>query len=335
MTTLVRQIKFAFLLFGIVVLVGTIGYRIAGLGWLDAVYQTVITITTVGYTDLADDPAIKPFTIALVAVGTATLAVFISLITGAVIEAQLREYFGRRKVESKVRKLTNHIVLCGFGRLGQTIASELKRKKTPFVVLEKDADKAQHALENDYLVLALDATEEEALTEASIERAVGLLTTLGSDAENVYVTLTAKQMKRDLKVVSIAQDDRSRSKLKAAGADEVILPFLVGATRMAQAITAPAVSDFLEIATGANPIDFYMDEQRLAQRSSLCGQRLKETPIRRELGVIVVAVRHQDGSLEANPSPDLQLVAGDVLVSIGQRAGLEDLERMAAGASPA
>jgi len=326
--SLIRQVKLAFALIGTVVLLGTIGYRIAGLGWLDALYQTMITVTTVGYSDLADDAAIKPFTIVLVAIGTVTIAVFISVITGGVVEAQLRQYIGRRKVESKVRKLTDHVILCGFGRFGRIIAAELKRRGLSFVVVESEPAKCEAAREQDYLVIQHDATEEEALNEAGFEHCQGLLSTLGTDADNVYVTLTAKQMKRSARVVAIAQDERAKAKLEAAGADEVVSPYQLGGNWMAQAITAPAVSDFMKTATGR---DFEMAEQILNADSSLCGLQLKETPIRSELGVTVVAVRRKDGHLEMNPGPGTLLEAGDVLVSIGSPENIKRLRRIAAG----
>ena len=329
MGSLIRQAKLAFALIAGVVLLGTVGYRIAGLSWLDSLYQTMITITTVGFSDLAPEAA-KPFTIIMIAVGTLTLAVFISVITGGLVEAQLKHYIGRRKVEGKVRKLTDHVILCGFGRFGRITAAELKRRGTPFVVIEKDSDKCEVAREHGYLVISHDATEEEALSEAGFEQCQGLLSTLGTDADNVYVTLTAKQLKRSVRVAAIAQDERAKSKLEAAGADEVMSPYQLGGKWMAQAITAPAVSDFMKTATGR---DFEVAEQILNADSSLCGLTLKETPIRGEIGVTVVAVRHKDGELEMNPPPDRRLEAGDVLVSIGAPADLARLRAIAAGTS--
>lgn len=331
MAPLLRQIKIALTLFGILILIGTLGYRIAGETWLDSLYMTVITVTTVGFHDVTDDPAVKPFTIALIIIGTSTLAVILALVTAAVVESKVAQIIGRRKVEGKIRKLSDHIVLCGFGRFGRQAADELQRRNTPFVVLETDNAKVEFALEHGHLVLDADATEEESLTNAGIERAAGLLSCLGTDAANVYVTLTAKQMRRNIKVVAIAQDERARAKLRAAGADEVVLPYQVGGNWMAQSITSPAVADFMKIATGENPLDFYMDEQRLTAESSLCGQALRETPIRQELGVIVVAVRNQKGELQTNPSPDRRLSEGDVLVSIGARDSLRRLKQIAAG----
>ncbi|MHC4931331.1 MAG: potassium channel family protein [Planctomycetota bacterium] len=332
MGNLLRQLKIAFVLFLLVIMLGTVGYHTTGLSWGDSLYQTVVTVSTVGYSDLSADRGGKPFTIVMVMVGVITVAIFISLITGVVVEAQIQAFLGRRKVEGKVRRLNDHIVLCGFGRFGRTIAAELQRRGTPFVILESDPIKVESAREHGYLVLEVDATEEESLTRARVEDSIALLSTLGSDAENVYVTLSAKQMNRAIKVVAVAQDDRARAKLKAAGADEVVSPYALGANWMAQVVTSPTVADVLRMAIGANPLDFYMDEHRLAAGSPLCGKQLKDTEIRRELGVIVVAVRRAGGELITNPPSDLQLEKSDVLVSLGGREPLDRLKQVAAGA---
>ncbi len=329
MYVLLRRLVFGLAFALVVVAVGTIAYRFAGLSWMDALYQTVVTITTVGYTDLAPDH--KGITILLIGFGTLVVAVLFSLVTGVVIEAQIRDVFGRRRMEREVSKLHNHFIVCGFGRFGRTIATELGRKNLPFAVIEQDEHRAENARELGHLAVQADATEEETLTRAGIERSRGLLTTLGSDAANVYVTLTAKQMNRALKVVAIALDEGAEHKLRAAGADDVISPFRIGGHYMAQCMTAPIAADFLNIATGANPLDFFMDEQRIEAPSPLAGKRLRDTPIRRELGVIVVAVRQQDGAMVTNPAPDLELHEGDVLVSLGQQAGLSALHDMARG----
>jgi voltage-gated potassium channel len=313
------------------VAIGTAGYRAAGLTWLDALYQTVISVTTVGYSDLA--PEHKGFTIVIVIFGTLMLAVLISVITGAFVELEIRDLIGRRKMEGKVRKLENHYIICGFGRFGRTIAEELTRKGLPFVVLEQDASRVAYAVEHGYLIIEADATEEESLTDAGIEKSLGLLTTLGSDAANVYVTLTAKQMNRDLKVVAIALDERAGQKLKAAGADEVVSPYQIGGTWMAQAITSPAAADFIRMATGSNPLNFYMDEQRIGKDSRLAGCMLKDTPIRSDFGVIVVGLRRADGHTVTNPAPDIELAPGDTLVSLGEQEKLAALKDLARGAS--
>jgi voltage-gated potassium channel len=325
------QLGIAFLLLGIAVAVGVVGYWISGLGWEDAIYQTMVTVTTVGYEDAARPLGVRWFTIFMLGFGTMSIAVFISLLTGVVIDARIREIIGRRKVESKVRKLTDHVILCGFGRFGRIIGAELERRGVPFVVLETDAVKAAGAREHGILVVEADATEEETLEQAGLIHCRGLLTTLPTDAENVYVALVAKQLKPKLHVVALARDEAAVARLRAAGADEVVSPYRLGGTWMAQMITSPTVHDFMKIATGLNPLNFSMDEQRIGEDSSLGGRLLRDTPIRSELGVIVLAVRRATGELVTNPPPDIVLNPGDVLVSLGEQENLERLNGMATG----
>ena len=277
------QLGIAFLLLGVAIVVGVVGYTVAGLGWEDAIYQTMVTVTTVGYEDAARPLGVRWFTIFMLAFGTLSIAVFISLLTGVVIDARIREVIGRRKVESKVRKLTDHVILCGFGRFGRIVGAELERRGVPFVVLETDPAKATGAREHGILVIEADATEEETLTQAGLVHCKGLLTTLPTDAANVYVALIAKQIKPTLHVVALARDEPAVARLKAAGADEVVSPYRLGGTWMAQMITSPAVHHFMKIATGLNPLNFSMDEQRIEEGSALGGQLLRDTPIRSEL----------------------------------------------------
>jgi len=324
-----RRVKFVFILLGAITLAGTLGYRIGGLDWQDALYQTVVTITTVGYTDITPGKEMRPFTILLVALGPVMLALMVSVITGTLIEEQISEFFGKAKMESKARKLRNHLIVCGFGRFGRTVADHLGRRDSNFVVIEADPERVEDATRHGLLCLHGDATEEEMLTNAGIEHARGLLTTLDSDAANVYVTLSAKQMNPSMKVVALALNERASSKLRAAGADEVISPYALGGTWMAQAMTSPLVTDFLKIATGVNPLNYYMEELRVGPGSSLAGQTLRDSPIRRDHGVIVLAIRQHDGELITNPRPDLPLAEGDVLVVLGEEKQLRELETLA------
>ncbi|MHC4818267.1 MAG: potassium channel family protein, partial [Planctomycetota bacterium] len=254
------QLGIAFLLLGFAIAVGVVGYWIAGLGWEDAIYQTMVTVTTVGYEDAARPLGVRWFTIFMLAFGTMSIAVFISLLTGTVIDARIREIIGRRKMESKVRALSDHVILCGFGRFGRIVAAELDRRSVSYVVLEIDPVKATSAREHGLLVVEADATEEETLTAAGLVNSRGILTTLPTDAENVYVALMAKQIKPTLHVVALARDESAVARLKSAGADEVVSPYRLGGTWMAQMITSPTVHDFMKIATGLNPLNFSMDE---------------------------------------------------------------------------
>lgn len=329
MTKALQRVKLAFLLVGAVTILGTVGYRIGGLDWEDSLYQTVVTITTVGYTDITPGKAMRPFTILMVMLGPILLALLVSVITGAFIEEQFQGLFGRAKMEGKVRKLEDHIVLCGFGRFGQTVAGQLQRKGTPFVVIEQDIERAEEAKRQDILCLHGDATDDELLSRSGIEHARGLLTTLDSDAANVYVTLSAKEMQPGLKVVALALNERATSKLRQAGADEIVSPYQLGGTWMAQAMTSPTVADFMKMATGVNPLNYFMEEVWVAPGSELVGQTLRDSPIRRDFGVIALAVRGSDGNVVTNPRPDIELQEQDVLVVLGEATQLERLKDVA------
>ena len=329
MSKSINRIKFALLLVSGSVVFGTLGYRFGGLSWGDSVYQTLVTITTVGYSDITPPGGMRGFTIIMVVLGPILLAVLVSVITGTYVEEQIQGFFGRAKVESKVRKMQGHIILCGFGRFGRTVAGHLRRRETPFVIIEHDPDKVEEATRLELLCVHGDATEEDLLTRAGIGEAKGLLTTLDSDAANVYVTLTSKQMNPDAKVVALALDERASSKLRAAGADEVVSPYQLGGTWMAQAMTSPHVADFMKVATGLNPLNFFMDEVRVSPGSSLVGQTLRDSPIRREHGVIVLAVRNSEGAFVTNPKPDIELSENDVLVVLGEQEQLQKLKIVA------
>ena len=200
--------------------------------------------------------------------------------------------------------------------------------------MEMDHDTAEGAKDAGLLVVNADATEEDSLTRAGIERARGLLTTLGNDAANLYVTLTAKQMKPGIAIAAAALNERAVGKLKAAGADRVVSPYQLGGSWMAQLILSPTVADFMEIATGANPLDFFMEQQGVDSASTLCGQSLASSHIGRDLGVMVVAVQKTDGQMVTNPRPDTILEPGDTLVSLGTRENLARLETLARGRGP-
>ena len=335
MENILRRLKLATVLLIIVFVIGVVGYStLADLDPLDAIYQTVITITTTGYSDLAAEDHVKPFTIALLAVGFVVIALFVSMLTATVIEAAILSAIGRRRLERSIEKLKDHMIVCGYGRFGKSVAAPLRRSGSPFVIVEIDHETADDAKEQGLLVINADATEEDSLTRAGIERARGLLTTLGTDAANLYVTLTARQMKPGIAIAAAAMNQRAVAKLKAAGADRVVSPYELGGSWMAQLILSPTVADFMEIATGANPLDFFMEQQGVDTASPLCGQSLTSSHIGRDLGVIVVAVQKTDGQMVTNPRPDTILEAGDTLVSLGTRGNLARLETLAQGRGP-
>jgi len=313
------------LLLVLLVPVGVLGFVwIEGLSWLDAVYQTAITLSTVGYEDLVRSVPGRVFTILYMLVGVGLFFITLSLLAAAVVEGRLRQAIGRRRMEGDIAALSEHIILCGYGRLGQMTADELAGRSVPFVIVDSAVAAADLAKERGLFVLHADATEEASLERAGIQRARGVISTLDTDAANVYVALTAKEMRPDVFVVSVARDPRAESKLRAAGADRVISPYAIGAVDLARRILQPHVSEFLDRARG---VKMHMDEIAVRAGSALAHRRLRDTDLRKRFRVTVVAVvktRAEDVSY--HPDPDLELEAGDVLVAIGPPEGLRALE---------
>lgn len=314
------------LMFVLVVPIGIVGFMaIERLSLLDSVYQVLATVSTVGYQDLVTSTPGRVFTVVYMLVGVGLFFITLSLLAAAIIEGRLRKAIGRRRMEGEIKSLEDHIVLCGYGRLGQMTADELVEREVDFVVLDNEPTAVAHAQERDLLVLAADATEEESLDRAGIHRARGVISTLDSDAANVYVALTAKEMRPDVFVVTVARDPRAESKLRAAGADHVISPYAIGAVDMARRLLEPHVSEFLDRARG---VKVQFQEISVRAGSSLVHVTLRNTNLRQRFGVTVVAVvKTRDEDVHYHPDPELELDAGDVLVAVGPPEGLHDLIR--------
>lgn len=315
--------------------IGTAGYVVIE-KWslLDAVYMTVITVSTVGFKEVfVLSPAGRLFTIVLIIFGVSFIAYGAGSIVQFMVEGQLRSILGRRKLEKRIAKLRNHYIICGYGRIGTHICRELEAKPVPFVVVEKDPDKIERLGQEGLLHVAGDATVDDTLIQAGIKSARGLVTAVTSDTENVYITLTARGINPDLFILARASEEASETKLKRAGASKVISPYVMGAARMAQAILRPSVVDFIEIATAGKNIELQIEESRVSARSSLVGKDLVTSGIRKELGIIIVGIKKDDDKMRFNPAPDTVIETGDVLITLGEPAAIENLERIATGRS--
>jgi len=330
MEELRRRIIYSFCLIALVISFGTFGYiAIEGWDFLDSLYMTIITLTTVGFKEVHDLSFNgKLFTIILIIGGVGT--VLYSLSTGAkfVLEGELQEIFGRKRLEKKLNDLKDHYIVCGYGRMGKIIARELKHERLDFVVIEKSGgildDKA------DFLVIEGDATKDELLKKAGIERAKCLISVLPTDAENLYVVLSARGLKPDLLIVARAGEEGSEKKLLRAGADRVVSPYHIGGLRMAHTVLKPAVVDFIEFATKSGNIDLQIEEITIMEGSGLVGLTLDQCGIGRDLGIIIVAIKKQSGEMKFNPNHLSILSAGDTLIAVGETTKLEILEGMAA-----
>lgn len=327
MSVVRRQFIYSLLLIGVVVVTGTIGYVVIE-GWslLDSLYMTIITITTVGYREIHALTANgRVFTILLIMGGVGTILYTLSNAARIIVEGEIQEFFGRRKLEKTIKGLRDHYIVCGFGRMGRVICKELKEKGAGFVVVERE-HQATGAVGEDILFVWGDATRDDVLREAGIERAKGLISVLPTDAENLYVVLSARVLNPELSIVARAGEEGSEQKLLRAGADRVVSPYHIGGLRIAHTVLKPAVVDFIEFATRSGNIDLQMEEIYVPEGSGIAGKTLDECGIGRELGIIIVAIKRSGGDMRFNPTFKTSIRPGDVLIALGERSKLRVLE---------
>jgi voltage-gated potassium channel len=313
-----------------VITIGTAGYMtIEGWSFLDSFYMTIITLTTVGFKEIHDLSFNgKLFTIAIIIGGVGT--VLYSLGTGAqlIIEGELQEIYRRKRLEKRLTALKAHYIICGYGRMGKIIAKELRHKKMNFIIIEKNAEVING--KEDFFVIQGDATKDDILKKVGIQRAKCLISVLPTDAENLYVVLSARGMNPGLFIVARAGEEGSEQKLLRAGADRVVSPYHIGGLRMAHTVLKPAVVDFLEFATKSGNIDLQIEEITIQDGSRIAGLSLDECAIGKDLGVMVVAIKQQNGELKFNPTSHSAVNSGDTLIAIGETSKLEILEKIAA-----
>lgn len=310
-----------------IILVGTVGYTVfESMPLFDSFYMTLITISTVGFSEIKPlSQAGRIITIAIIISGISVLTYTLGQVAKIFVEGELRKIFGRRKLEKQIATLNNHYIICGYGRIGGIISKELAYENIPFVVVEQDPGKVEK-LENDgFLYLNKDATSEEALIKAGLERAKGIVTAVSSDADNVFITLTAKGIRSDIFILARTSDIKNESKLLKAGATRVVCPYLIGGSRMAQVLKKPTVVDFIDIAMMNGQLGLKMEEAVVGPNSNLIGKTLISSHIRQDFGVIIVAIKKPTNEMIFNPLPTEKLEAGDVIVVIGKK---EDLKRM-------
>lgn len=328
-----RNLKFAILAVCSVFSVGTLGYMVIE-GWsaLDSAYMTVLTLATVGFREV--NPLTQSgiiFTIFLMVFGIGIIAYSIGVFAQFMVEGELQKVLGRRQVEKKIAKLNGHYIICGYGRIGSIICRELHERPLPFVVIEQNPDFCEKIAAEGYLYIQGNATEDEILLAAGIERARGLITAVTSDTENVYITLTARGLSPELFILSRAGDEGSEKKLTRAGASKVISPYNIGGSRMAQAILRPSVMDFIEIATAGQNLELQLEEILVTGQSRLAGLSLEQTGVRREFGLIIVGIRSGNAPMIFNPPAETIITAGDILIALGPQPSIVKLENIAHG----
>jgi voltage-gated potassium channel len=313
---------------GLVLFAGTAGYRLIE-GWplLDGFYMTVITITTIGFKEVHELtlPG-KIFTLFIIFTGIGVVGYTVFAGTQLVVEGEINKILTRRRSMKAIEKLKNHFIICGFGRMGSFVCEQLHARGIPFVVVEDKVEVQDKVVQAGHYLAPGDATEEHVLLTASIKSARGLVSVLNSDASNVYVVLTARELNPELEIIARAAEESAQSRLMRAGATRVVSPYQIGGMRMVMGIVKPTVMDFLQVAMDHKKMDVDLAEVRVAENSAYTGKKLVETDIRKQLNLIIIAIKKSDGRMEFNPGPNTVIHGNDTLIAMGKRKDLEVFE---------
>jgi voltage-gated potassium channel len=321
------RLKISLFLLLLIIVVGTLGYRvIEGMSAFNAFYMTMITISTVGFSEIKPlSPAGRVLTIFIIVSGISVLTYSLGQVARIFVEGEIRQIFGRRKLEKKIAGLKDHYIICGFGRIGSTIAKELAAENIPFIVIEQAPEHIEKIDASQFMYLNLDATAESTLLKAGLHTAKGLVSAVSSDADNVFIALSAKGLRPDIFILARASDTKNEDKLLRAGASRVVCPYQMGGRRMAEILRRPTVVDFIDNTMMNSKLDLKMEEAVIGQASPLIGKTIVTSNIRQDFGVIIVAIKKITNEMIYNPMPSEILDAGDVIVVIGKKDGLRRL----------
>ncbi len=311
---------------------GTIWFGfVEGFGVWDGLYMTVITVSTVGFREVRElDDSGKFFVVVLIISGLTVLTYTLGSVGRVIVEGSIQRFVGRHRMAREIEKFQGHYIVCGHGRMGQILCEELAREQVPFVVVEGDQDEAERLYDRGYKVVVGDATEDEVLEEAGVRKARGLVAVVSRNEDNLYITLSARVICKDdnpgLYILSRATDNQASEKILRAGADRVISPYIIGGMRIVQALLRPTVHDFVDIATQSGGLDLMFEEITIGGASHLDDVALKDSGIRADYDVIVIAIKKAAGNMIFNPGPATLLNQGDVLITLGDK---EQLGRLA------
>ncbi len=321
--TMPRRLQLALGGFALVTLVGTIGYRLlTGMSFVDAVYQTITTLSTVGFREVEPfDGKTKIFTIFLILAGVGTALYTLTLIIEQTLSGDIRSGFYQRRMLMQIEHLEDHYILCGFGRVGQEIARELCERGAPFVVIEQTSDQAERARAFRYLVIEGDASDERVLNQANIIRARCLLAASDSDAGNTYITLTAKSMNRACYVVARVGYPQNEEKLRLAGADRVLSLYSLGGRRMVLAALQPLAADFMDTIASGRHGELVLAEFEATEVNGLPGKSAGDL-LRGAHNASLLGIRRRDGDLAIGPRPETVLAEGDIIIVLAEEADI-------------
>jgi voltage-gated potassium channel len=314
-----------------IVIMGTIGYMIfLDVGFLDALYMTIITMSTVGYREVADMNTIsKYFTIILILISVGMVGYLLKVIFDFLSQGDIRSVWRRNKMDKQIDALHDHYIICGAGDTGINVINQFRRREVPFVVIEKDEEAIKELDELEVLYILGDATKEEILQKTGIEKAKGLISTLSSDADNVFIVLTARQLNSDIYIISRFHERSTRNKLLHAGADRVVSPDEIGGKKMAQLMISPNVQLFVDNIIDAKNMSINMEEVVVHAESKLIGKTLREADISNRIGLIVLAIRREEERIIFNPKANELFREKDRLIVVGSKEQIEQISDIA------
>ncbi|MDH3328105.1 MAG: potassium channel protein [Desulfobulbaceae bacterium] len=325
-----RNLILIVLFLAAILLTGTVGYVVLeDMGLWDSMYLTAMTITTVGYGDIVPlHPQGKVFTIFLVFTGVGLVLYGFSKFAETMVEGGLRNILERRKMKKKVAHLRDHYIVCGYGRIGKVICQILKESNRPFVVIETDAEEMKNIESEGYYALDGEASDDDILLAAGIMNARGLIAVVSTDADNVFISLTARGLNPRLFILARSSGTPGAdTKLMRAGASKVISPYYIGARRMAQLIVRPTVIDFIDLTMHAGELGLRMEELLVTEKASFANKNLIESGIRKNFEIIIVAIKRPGEDMIFNPKPDTVILAGDILIALGDHSQISLLEK--------
>ena len=321
-----RRVRHGALFLAALLLVAVIGFRTFGdFGWIESMWFVVITVSTVGFTEKsALAPHLQLMTVALILLGLCGTAYTLAAFTQMIVEGEIERTLGRRRMNKELNRMNDHIIVCGFGRIGRNLASELNGFGKDVVIIENDASMQQEASELGFRTIVGDATEEAVLADVGVQRACTLVSALGSDAENVFITLTARNMNPKLQIISRAESESTKRKLMQAGANQVVMPNLIGARVISRMITRPTTADLIDLLSQSEFQDLEMDELVFTDSSSLIGSTVAETEAHRTHKLLIIAVKRPGGEFVFNPNANHIIESGETAIVMGHA---EDIRR--------
>ena len=329
MSRIAKRLLYILLAIGVTLTIGTVGFTlIGGHTVFDAFYLTLTTMTTVGYGDNFTHAG-RVFNAFLIIVGVTTIFIAIGAMTQTIIEFELGDAINKRRNKRMIDKLKDHYIICGFGRVGRGAAAELKHAGASFVVVDTEPERVERAMLSGMLAVAADATRDDTLRQVGIDRARGLVAALATDADNLFVLLSAKGLNAKLYVAARAAEEGAEEKMRRAGADAVFAPYSITGHRLAQSLLRPHVVQFLDFTTKDIGMDINLEQVRVSAGSEVASKTIREMQLRRNMGVIVMAIRRRDGSMLFNPPADTSVDAGDYLIVLGKQEDLAALETLA------